>query len=71
MAFDYTKDGVRIISDGKFLVATLANGDVIPMQTGLKLNNDLDTPGYIGLEVTLKTAIPIDDFEIIKKHIKE
>lgn len=69
MPIDMTKDCVKIVSDGKFLIATMPNGDVIPMQVGLVLQNDVDDRGFAHCTVTLKCAISLDDFEIVK-HIK-
>jgi 5,10-methenyltetrahydromethanopterin hydrogenase len=71
MAFDFKTDGVKIINDGKYLIATMPNGDVIPMQVDMILQNDMSHRGFIGLTVTLKTMIPTEQFEIINKHSKE
>jgi len=67
MAFDFKKDSVKIINDGKYLIATMPNGDVIPMQIDMIIQNDMSHHGFVGLTVTLKTMVTTEDFEIISK----
>jgi len=66
---DITKDGIKIVSDGEFLTARMPNGDIIPMQLDLITSNGLNDKGFIHCTVTLRCAIPIADYEVVK-HIK-
>lgn len=67
MAFDLKKDGIKILNDGKFLYATMPNGDMIPCQVDFVLKQDLDNRGNVNCIVTLQASIPLEDFEIINK----
>ena len=58
---------IKIIKDGRFLVATMPNGDVIPMQTGMIIKNDMSDRGTVYVELKLSAYILLEDFEIIDK----
>lgn len=67
MAFDLKKDGIKILNDGKFLYATMPNGDVIPCQVETILKQGVDNKDNIMCEITLKASIALKDFEIVNK----
>lgn len=61
---------VRIINDGKFLMATMPNGDIIPMQVDCIVTNGLRDRGEVNVTITLKAVLSSDEFEIARPLIK-
>jgi len=53
---------IRIKKQDHFLVATMPNGDVIPMQDKMSITQDADQKGYVHVHFTAK--IPIHLFNI-------
>lgn len=62
-------DGIKIINTGGHLVATMPNGDVIPMQVTMIIEDELSMRygNYTNVTITLKSAIPTEEFEILKR----
>ena len=60
------QESISIKNDGKFLVAYMPNGDVIPMQVTALIKNDMAPNNRVFVEVTLQAYIPTDEFEILK-----
>ena len=66
---DVVKASVSIENNGNYLIAKMPNGEIIPMQMGCRILEHVEKMGFVKLEVTLTSYIPIADFEIIKKFI--
>jgi len=58
---------IKIKNDGRFLIATMPNGDIIPMQTKLITNNGMAKMGYVYVSVELHACIPTYEFEVAKQ----
>lgn len=59
---------IKIKQTDSCLVATMPNGDVIPMQIDLIITNKLDRMKFVDCTITLTASIPIKDFDLIKDH---
>lgn len=61
---DRIKDTIKILNDGRYLMAAMPDGTIIPMQLTCILKNDLSDDGFVFCEVTLSTWIKSEDFQI-------
>lgn len=71
MSVDIEQASIKIINDGKYLYATMPNGDIIPMQVNNVTEQDMVNPGLVMCKVVLTAAIPLKDFEIITKILAD
>lgn len=56
---------IKLISSNGFLYATMNNGEIIPMQVDLIINQGM-TKGLVYVQVNLKAVIKLDELEILK-----
>lgn len=61
---DKLEGTIKILNDGRFLIAAMPDGSIIPMQLTCLVKNNLSDDGLIFCEVTLSTWIKAEDFEI-------
>jgi len=57
-----TNKHCKIIKDGRFLIATMPNGDIIPCQTNLTINNGLNDRFTCLAKIEMR--IPLSNIQI-------
>lgn len=56
---------IKVKNNGKFLVATMPNGDVIPMQLDMIVKNGIEDRGMTEVIVTLRTFVPTSELNLM------